>query len=64
MPKMEALTFTKSIQSKTPGTSGIVNKSLSGSENKDKAQLVGADDYLVKFDPTLLFKEVSRFLAP
>ena len=65
MPEMDGLTFTKSIKSdpKLQALPVIVNTSLSGSENKDKAQLVGADGYLVKFDPTLLFKEVSRFLA-
>jgi two-component system chemotaxis response regulator CheV len=66
MPEMDGLTLTRSIKSnpKLQALPVIVNTSLSGSENKDKAQSVGADGYLVKFDPTLLFKEVSRFLAP
>ncbi|HMK56540.1 MAG TPA: chemotaxis protein [Dissulfurispiraceae bacterium] len=65
MPEMDGLTLTKLIKSdpKLQALPVIVNTSLSGSENKDKAQSVGADGYLVKFDPALLFKEVSRFLS-
>jgi two-component system chemotaxis response regulator CheV len=65
MPEMDGLTFTKSIKSdpKLQILPVIINTSLSGPENKGKAQSVGADGYLVKFDPTLLFKEISRFLA-
>ncbi|HMK59649.1 MAG TPA: chemotaxis protein [Dissulfurispiraceae bacterium] len=65
MPEMDGLTLTKIIKTdpKLQALPVIVNTSLSGSENKDKAQSVGADGYLVKFDPALLFKEVSRFLS-
>ncbi len=65
MPEMDGLTFTKSIKAhpRLKVLPVIINTSLSGPENRDKAQLVGADGYLVKFDPTLLFKELARFLA-
>ncbi|HTZ18513.1 MAG TPA: chemotaxis protein [Dissulfurispiraceae bacterium] len=64
MPEMDGLTFTKSIKAhpRLLPLPVIVNTSLSGPENKDKAALVGADGYLVKFDPALLFKELARFL--
>jgi len=64
MPEMDGLTFTRSIKAnpKLQSLPVIVNTSLSGSENKDKAKMVGADGYLVKFDPALLFKELARFL--
>jgi len=65
MPEMDGLTLTKSIKShpKLQALPVVVNTSLSGPENKDKAAQVGADGYLVKFDPTLMFKELARFLA-
>jgi len=40
----------------------VINTSLNGEENKEKAKLVGADGYLVKFNITNLIQEVSRFL--
>jgi two-component system chemotaxis response regulator CheV len=64
MPEMDGLTFTRSIKSnpKLQMLPVIVNTSLSGPENREKAKSVGADGYLVKFDPALLYKEVARFL--
>ena len=63
MPEMDGLTFTKNVKSnpllmKIPI---IVNTSLSGAENKEKAKVVGADGYLIKFDVSNLISEVSRF---
>lgn len=64
MPEMDGLTFTKNAKSDTRLRllPIIINTSLSGEENKEKAKLVGADGYLVKFDITSLIHEVSRFL--
>lgn len=64
MPEMDGLTFTKTIKAhpKLQALPVIVNTSLIGSENKEKAKSVGADGYLVKFEPALLFRELSRFL--
>ncbi len=39
----------------------IINTSLSGEENREKAKIVGAESYLVKFDVTNLIQEVSKF---
>jgi two-component system chemotaxis response regulator CheV len=64
MPEMDGLTFTKNAKAnpKLQHLPIIINTSLSGEENRQKAQSVGADSYLVKFDVTNLIQEVSRFL--
>lgn len=65
MPEMDGLTFTKNVRTnnKLQSVPIIVNTSLSGEENREKAKGVGADGYLVKFDVTKLIQEVSRFLG-
>lgn len=65
MPEMDGLTFTKNVKTNTKLQSVpiIVNTSLSGEGNREKAKGVGADGYLVKFDVTKLIQEVSRFLG-
>ncbi|GER92507.1 chemotaxis protein CheV [hot springs metagenome] len=65
MPEMDGLTFTKNVKanSKLQSLPIIVNTSLSGDENREKAKSVGADGYLVKFDVTKLIQEVSKFLG-
>ncbi len=64
MPEMDGLTFTKNVKAnpKLQIVPLIINTSLSGEENKEKARSVGADGYLVKFDVAMLIHEVSRFL--
>lgn len=64
MPEMDGLTFTKNVKAdpRLKDLPLIINTSLSGEENKEKAKLVGADGYLVKFDITNLLHEISRFL--
>ncbi|MEW6739476.1 MAG: chemotaxis protein [Nitrospirota bacterium] len=64
MPEMDGLTFTKNVKAnnKLQSVPIIVNTSLSGEENREKAKSVGADGYLVKFDVTKLIQEVSKFL--
>jgi len=64
MPEMDGLTFTKYVKNnpKLGMLPVMINTSLSGEENKEKAQGVGADGYMVKFDVTMLLHEVSRFL--
>lgn len=63
MPEMDGLTFVNNVKSLPRLTTLpiIINTSLSGEENKEKAKLVGADGYLVKFDVVKLINEVSRF---
>ena len=64
MPEMDGLTFTRKLKT-TPKLAMlpvIINTSLSGKENKEKAYGVGADGYMVKFDVTTVLHEVSRFL--
>ena len=65
MPEMDGLTFTKNVKSnpKLQILPIVVNTSLSGEENKQKATLVGADGYLVKFDVTRMIQEIARFLT-
>lgn len=65
MPEMDGLTFTKNVKSnpKLQILPIVVNTSLSGEENKQKATLVGADGYLVKFDVTKMIQEIARFLT-
>jgi len=64
MPEMDGLTFARNIKSnpKLQSLPVIINTSLSGEENKEKAKGVGADGYLVKFDVAKLLHEVGRFL--
>ncbi len=65
MPEMDGLTFTRLVKQdpKLQQIPIIVNTSLSGEENKEKAMSVGADGYLVKFDVTRLIQELTRFLG-
>ncbi|HAK89582.1 MAG TPA: chemotaxis protein CheV [Nitrospiraceae bacterium] len=65
MPEMDGLTFTKNVKSnsKLQILPIVINTSLSGEENKQKASLVGADGYLVKFDVTRMIQEIARFLS-
>lgn len=65
MPEMDGLTFTKMVKQdpKLQQIPIVVNTSLSGEENREKAKSVGADGYLVKFDVTKLIQELSRFLS-
>ncbi|KJU87330.1 chemotaxis protein CheY [Candidatus Magnetobacterium bavaricum] len=65
MPEMDGLTFTKTVKNnpKLKILPIIVNTSLSGEENKEKAKSVGADGYLVKFDVNNLLSEVNRLLV-
>ncbi|MFO0751809.1 MAG: chemotaxis protein [Thermodesulfovibrionales bacterium] len=64
MPEMDGLTFTKNVKGdpRLQILPIVVNTSLSGEENREKAKLVGADGYLVKFDVTKLLLEIARFL--
>lgn len=63
MPEMDGLTLTSILKSDElfRALPIIINTSLSGEENKEKAKKVGADGYLVKFDIAHMLKEVSRF---
>lgn len=65
MPEMDGLTFVKIVKEnpKLQIIPIVINTSLSGDENREKAKLVGADGYLVKFDVTKLVQELSRFLT-
>jgi two-component system, chemotaxis family, chemotaxis protein CheV len=64
MPEMDGLTFTRNAKSdpKLSDLPIIINTSLSGEENRQKAVTVGADGYMVKFDVTNLLSEISRLI--
>ncbi len=64
MPEMDGLTFTRNLKSnpRLAKLPVIINTSLSGEENKEKAKGVGADGYMVKFDVAMLLHEVARFV--
>lgn len=64
MPEMDGLTFTRNVKNnpKLQKIPVIINTSLSGEENKEKAKGVGADGYLIKFDVAKLLHEVTRLL--
>ena len=64
MPEMDGLTFTRKMKNnpKLAMLPVMINTSLSGEENKEKASRVGADGYMVKFDVAKLLHEVARFL--
>ncbi|HBO83492.1 MAG TPA: chemotaxis protein CheV, partial [Deltaproteobacteria bacterium] len=63
-PEMDGFTFTRNVKldRQLNVLPIVINTSLNGEENKEKAKLVGADGYLVKFNITNLIQEVSRFL--
>lgn len=63
MPEMDGLTLTRLIK-ETPGFLNlpvIINTTLSDEANKEKAKMVGADDYLVKFDAKHLLDLVEKY---
>ena len=64
MPEMDGFAFTRNVKldRQLNVLPIVINTSLNGEENKEKAKLVGADGYLVKFNITNLIQEVSRFL--
>lgn len=64
MPEMDGLTFTKNVKGnpKLQIIPVMINTSLSGEENKEKAKGVGAEGYMVKFDVAKLLAEVSKLL--
>ncbi|MBF0559609.1 MAG: chemotaxis protein CheV [Nitrospirae bacterium] len=64
MPEMDGLTFTKNVKNnpKLQIIPVMINTSLSGEENKEKAKGVGAEGYMVKFDVAKLLTEVSKLL--
>jgi len=39
----------------------IINTSLSGEENREKAKKSGADGFLVKFDVAHMLQEIAKF---
>lgn len=62
MPKMDGLTLTKKIK-ETPGLMHmpvIINTTLSDEANRQKAAMVGADAYLVKFDVREMLELVDK----
>ncbi len=62
MPQMDGLTLTRKIK-ETPGLMHlpvIVNTTLSDEANKQKAKMVGADAYLVKFDAKDMLELVEK----
>lgn len=53
MPVMDGFTFTRKVKSH-PGLAGVylaIHSSLSNKSNEDKAQQMGADDFIPKFTP-------------
>lgn len=63
MPEMDGLTLTRLIK-ETPGFLNlpvIINTTLSDDANREKAKMVGADNYLVKFDAKHLLELVERY---
>ncbi|MDW8066154.1 MAG: chemotaxis protein [Aquificaceae bacterium] len=62
MPRMDGLTLTKKIK-ETPGLMHmpvIINTTLSDEANRQKAAMVGADAYLVKFDAREMLELVDK----
>jgi two-component system, chemotaxis family, chemotaxis protein CheV len=64
MPEMDGLTFTHKIKEMAglKALPVIINTSLSGPECKEKAQIAGADGYIVKNEPSHLYEELKRFI--
>lgn len=65
MPGMDGFTFTRKVR-ETPETAGIyvvLHSSLSNPSNKAKAELVGANDFISKFQPDILITKVLEKLS-
>jgi two-component system chemotaxis response regulator CheV len=62
MPDMDGFTLTKHIRSdhRFAGIPVILHSSLTGSCNSEKGKLVGATDYVTKFDPKILRETIVR----
>ena len=63
MPEVDGMTLTSILKSdeqfkKLPI---IINTSLSGEENREKAKKSGADGFLVKFDVAHMVQEIAKF---
>jgi two-component system chemotaxis response regulator CheV len=63
MPEMDGYTLTKKIKDdeRFRQIPVVLHSSLSGETNVDKANRVGCNAYVVKFDPELLFQAVNSF---
>lgn len=60
MPGMDGFTFVRKIR-ETPQMAGlyvILHSSLSNPSNQEKATLVGADDFIAKFQPDILAEKI------
>lgn len=65
MPEMDGMTLTSILKSDQhfKALPIIINTSLSGEENRERAKKSGADGFLVKFDVAHMLKEVSKFFS-
>lgn len=62
MPGMDGFTFVRTIRD-TPEYKGLyvmLHSSLSNDSNREKAALVGADEFIAKFQPDLLADKIMR----
>ncbi len=65
MPEMDGFAFTKAIKA-DPRFSGvpiIMHSSLTGATNEQTGRSAGADDYLVKFEPTIMAQKLHTYLS-
>jgi two-component system chemotaxis response regulator CheV len=63
MPEMDGFTLVKNIRSdpRFHDVPVIMHSSLTGVCNMEKGKLVGATDYVAKFDPTILAEKVAYY---
>jgi two-component system chemotaxis response regulator CheV len=66
MPELDGFTLTKLVRNdpRFDGIPVIVHSSLTGTCNEEKAKAVGATDYVVKFDSTVLAETLLRHVTP
>lgn len=65
MPGMDGFTFVRRLR-QDPSLSDyrvVLHSSLSNPSNKEKAMLVGADDFIAKFQPDVLAKKIIEMLS-
>jgi len=63
MPELDGMTLTSILKSDEHfrALPIIINTSLSGEENREKAKKSGADGFLVKFDVAHMLQEIAKF---
>lgn len=64
MPEMDGFALTKAIKAdqRFQGVPIVMHSSLTGATNEQTGRSAGADDYLVKFEPSIMAQKIHHYL--